>query len=444
MVPPEKIINAAIEHKANIIGLSGLITPSLDEMVKLVAELKQQNIKIPVMIGGATTSKAHTAVKIAPQTDNLVVHVKDASRAVTVASKILSADNNSYAEAIAQEYEQLKQQYINRKQRKSYVSLEQARNNKLQFDWDNYQIVYPKTMGCFTIEQQSIAVLQDYIDWTPFFHTWQLPGKYPKIFEHKTMGEQAKSVFNDAQKMLKSIIAEDLFIAKARFGFFYANSDNESIIIYDDKARKQELGRWHTIRQQTEKKNNPNLALADFIAPLTSNKIDVIGGFCVTIDVVDSKLQKIMESADSDYDNIMLKALADRLAESFAEYLHQQVRVKYWGYATEENLDNEDLIRMKYNGIRPAFGYPAIPNHLDKLSLWQLLDIENTIRATLTENLAIQPASAVAGCYLAHPETNYFGVGIMQEDQIQNFCNNYNIDRKQAEKWLSQHINLTN
>ena len=439
MVPPEKIIAAAIEHEVDIIGLSGLITPSLDEMVYLAKELDKRNMKIPVMIGGATTSRAHTAVKIAPQYRETVIHVNDASRAVTVAGNLLDHNRKIYAADIRAEYDAFRETFLNRSRDKNFLSIEDARKNKLQLDWDNFTPVQPKVIGKQIVEVD-LETLVPYIDWTPFFRTWELFGKYPAILTDEVVGEQATSVFADAQAMLKVILEEKKLTAKGVYGIFPANQIND-----DDIELKDENGNplqtFLTLRQQAQKtKGAPNIALSDFIAPKESGKVDYMGAFCVTTGFGVDEWAAEFEAALDDYNSIMVKALADRFAEAFAEYLHEKVRKEFWGYAADEVLSKEDLIEESYKGIRPAPGYPACPDHLEKPTIWKLLNVEEEIGVTLTESMAMWPASSVSGYYFGNPESKYFGLGKIKEDQVIDYAKRRNVSTDVAMKWLNPNI----
>jgi 5-methyltetrahydrofolate--homocysteine methyltransferase len=434
MVAPEKIITAAIEHNVDIIGLSGLITPSLDEMVYLAKELERLNVKIPIMIGGATTSRAHTAVKIAPQYSSTVVHVNDASRAVTVAGNLLNEDSNyKYTSDIRLEYDELREGYLNRSRDKNFLTIEKARANKLKLDWDNYTPFKPNFIGTKTIEVD-LDVLVPYIDWTPFFRTWELFGKYPAILTDEVVGEQASSVFEDAQEMLKVILKEKKLKAKGIYGIFPANQINDDDIEVHTTT-------FLTLRQQSQKTAGvPNIALADFIAPKNSGKTDYMGAFCVTTGFGVDEWAAEFETNLDDYNSIMVKALADRLAEAFAEYLHEKVRKEIWGYASDEVLSPTDLIDEKYKGIRPAPGYPACPDHLEKPTIWKLLNVEQQIGVKLTESMAMWPASSVSGYYFGNPESKYFGLGKIKEDQVIDYSKRRNISTEVATKWLNPNI----
>ena len=440
MVPPEKIIQAAIEHNVDIIGLSGLITPSLDEMVYLAKELDKLNIKIPIMIGGATTSRAHTAVKIAPEYKQTVVHVNDASRAVTVASNLLQAETKEgYVKAIREEYDKLRDGYLNRSRDKNFHSIEGARKNKLQLKWDNFNPVKPNFIGTKTVDV-ALSELVDFIDWTPFFNSWELYGKYPAILTDAVVGEQATNLFADAQEMLQQIVSQKWLTAKGILGIYPANTVNEDDIQVSDENGVK-LVKFLTLRQQSQKTAGaPNSALADFIAPKDSGKQDYMGCFCVTTGFgVDEKAAEFEKQLD-DYSSIMIKALGDRLAEAFAEYLHLKVRKEIWGYASEENLSNQDLISEEYHGIRPAPGYPACPDHLEKPAIWKLLNVEQEIGVTLTESMAMWPASSVSGYYFGNPESKYFGLGKIKEDQVIDYAKRRGISTEMATKWLGPNI----
>ena len=439
MVPPEKIIAAAIEHEVDIIGLSGLITPSLDEMVYLAKELDKRGMNIPVMIGGATTSRAHTAVKIAPQYNSTVIHVNDASRAVTVAGNLLDHNRKLYASDIRADYDAFRETFLNRSRDKNFLTIEQARKNKLKLDWANYTPKTPNFIGTKTIDVD-LDVLVPYIDWTPFFRTWQLFGKYPAILTDEVVGEQATSVFADAQEMLVVILKEKKLTAKAVYGIFPANQINDDDIELTDENGKP-LQTFLTLRQQSQKtKGAPNMALADFIAPKDNGVTDYMGCFCVTTGFGVDEWAAEFEKDLDDYNSIMVKALADRFAEAFAEYLHEKVRKEIWGYAPEEQLSTEAMIEEVYKGIRPAPGYPACPDHLEKPTIWKLLNVEKEIGVTLTESMAMWPASSVSGYYFGNPESKYFGLGKIKEDQVIDYAKRRSISTDKATKWLSPNI----
>jgi 5-methyltetrahydrofolate--homocysteine methyltransferase len=439
MVPPEKIIAAAIEHQVDLIGLSGLITPSLDEMVYLAKELDKMHIQIPIMIGGATTSRAHTAVKIAPQYKATVVHVNDASRAVTVAGNLLNVQTNTnYTQEIRAEYDTLREGYLNRSRDKNFLTIEQARANKLQLEWSQYTPSIPNFIGTKTVEVD-IADLVNYIDWTPFFNSWELYGKYPAILTDEVVGEQATSLFADAQKMLTQLIDENWLTAKGIVGIFPANSVNDDDIQLT--TDNEQPITFLTLRQQSQKTAGaPNIALADFIAPLESGIQDYMGCFCVTTGFGVEEKATAFEKALDDYNSILIKALGDRLAEAFAEFLHLKVRKEIWGYASDEKLSNQELIAENYNGIRPAPGYPACPDHLEKPTIWKLLQVEEAIGVRLTESMAMWPASSVSGYYFAHPESKYFGLGKIKNDQVEDYSKRRNTTLEQAKKWLGPNI----
>lgn len=438
MVPPEKIIETAVKENVDIIGLSGLITPSLDEMVYLAKEMDKLNIKIPVMIGGATTSRAHTAVKIAPEYKETVVHVNDASRAVTVATNLLQSDTKViYTKSIRDEYDALREGYLNRSREKNFLSIDEARKNKLKINWDNYEPVKPNFIGTKTIEVE-LSELLDFIDWTPFFQSWELYGKFPAILTDEIVGEQATNLFEDAQKMLSQIVSEKWFSAKGVLGIFPANTISDDDV---EVVASNEVEKFLTLRQQSQKTAGaPNIALADFIAPKGIGKQDYIGCFCVSTGFgVDEKASEFEKQLD-DYNSILVKALGDRLAEAFAEYLHLKVRKEIWGYASDEVLSNEDLIKEQYIGIRPAPGYPACPDHLEKPTIWKLLNVEQEIGVKLTESMAMWPAASVSGYYFANPESKYFGLGKIKKDQLEDYAKRRSISIELAKKWLSPNL----
>jgi len=438
MVPPEKIIETAVKENVDIIGLSGLITPSLDEMVYLAKEMDKLNIKIPVMIGGATTSRAHTAVKIAPEYKETVVHVNDASRAVTVATNLLQSDTKViYTKSIRDEYDALREGYLNRSREKNFLSIDEARKNKLKINWDNYEPVKPNFIGTKTIEVE-LSELLDFIDWTPFFQSWELYGKFPAILTDEIVGEQATNLFEDAQKMLSQIVSQKWFSAKGVLGIFPANTISDDDV---EVVASNEVEKFLTLRQQSQKTAGaPNIALADFIAPKGIGKQDYIGCFCVSTGFgVDEKASEFEKQLD-DYNSILVKALGDRLAEAFAEYLHLKVRKEIWGYASDEVLSNEDLIKEQYIGIRPAPGYPACPDHLEKPTIWKLLNVEQEIGVKLTESMAMWPAASVSGYYFANPESKYFGLGKIKKDQLEDYAKRRSISIELAKKWLSPNL----
>lgn len=442
MVPCEEILKAAKEQQVDIIGLSGLITPSLDEMVNVAKEMQRESFNIPLLIGGATTSKVHTAVKIEEHyQNNQTVYVLDASRSVTVVDSLLSKDKKeAYVTDIKAEYARVRENYSKKQTKKEMLSLEQARANKYQIDWETTNITEPNFLGVKQFDDFDLNELLAYIDWTPFFRTWELAGKYPRILEDEIVGEEAKKVFNDAQQMLAKIINEKWLTAKAAIGIWEANTVNDDTIqVYENGNN---IGQLHQLRQQAKKAANvPNISLADFVAPKETNKTDFIGGFVVTTGHGIGKYLEQFEADHDDYNAIMLKALADRLAEAFAELMHEKVRKEYWGYESDESLDNDELIKENYRGIRPAPGYPACPNHTLKPDLFKLLDAEKLTGVSLTETLSMYPAASVSGMYFAHPESKYFGIGKIEKDQVQAYANANNLSFEEGEKWLSASLN---
>ena len=443
MVAPEKIIQAAKDKNVDVIGLSGLITPSLDEMVYLAKEMERQNFEVPLLIGGATTSKAHTAVKIDPQYKNAVVHVHDASRAVTVVGDLLNKrTNQKYVGDIKADYVKVREGFANRSKKKEFISLADARKNKFNIDWDSANIVKPNFEGIQVFEDFDLTKLVDYIDWTLFFRTWELAGKYPAILTDKVVGVEATNLFNDAKLLLAQILNEKLLTAKAVFGIFPANSVNDDDIeIYADADRNDVNVQFVTLRQQLKKKEGmPTIALADFIAPKATGINDYMGAFCVSTGFGTAELAAEFEKDHDDYNSIMIKALADRLAEAFAEYLHEKVRKEYWGYASNEVLSNQELIKEGYKGIRPAPGYPACPDHTEKLTIWELLQVKETIGVELTDGLAMWPAASVSGYYFANENSKYFGLGKITSAQVKDFAVRKKMDLETAKKWLSPNL----
>ncbi|HFI4794713.1 methionine synthase [Elizabethkingia anophelis] len=440
MVPAEKIIQTAIDEKVDIIGLSGLITPSLDEMVHVASELERKNLDFPLLIGGATTSKAHTAVKIDPSYSNAVVHVNDASRAVNVVSSLLNKDkSNVYTLDLKTEYEDFREKFLNRGEHKEYVALEFARENKYKIDFKSEDIVKPAKLGITIIEDQPLEELLDYIDWSPFFRSWDLHGRYPDILKDEVVGVQATELFHDAQKILKKLIENKSLTAKAIFGLFPANAVEDDIFLQNEQG--EDIGKFITLRQQAKKSEGKEyLALADFIAPRETGIQDYVGCFCVTAGFgADEAAAKYNEEND-DYNSIMVKALADRFAEAYAEFLHYKIRKEYWGYASDENLNNEQMIKEEYKGTRPAPGYPACPDHLEKNMIWNVLKVEENIGVKLTESLAMWPAASVSGYYFAHPMSKYFGLGKIKEDQLRDYTERKGVDYDLAKKWLSPNL----
>lgn len=469
MVPCDKILAAAKEHNVDIIGLSGLITPSLDEMVYVAKEMERLGFKVPLLIGGATTSRIHTAVKIDPHYSGPVIHVLDASRSVPVAGRLLQSELTSQEifTEIKAEYAELRTAHAARQQEKNYLSIDQARAKSSGIDWTGFKAKKPSFLGVKYFEDYSLEEIAKYIDWTPFFSTWQLSGKYPRIFDNEVVGKEAKKLFDDAQALLKEIIANKSLQAKAALGFFPANSIGDDIILHDyvekalevacekhgshqqvsyeihTKDESSDKSQWlHHLRQQGQKASTlPNRCLSDFVAPLNSGETDYIGAFAVTTGLGIEALLDKYEKEHDDYNSIMVKALADRLAEAFAELLHERVRREFWGYASEETLSNEDLIAEKYQGIRPAPGYPACPDHTEKKRLFELLDAEKQIGIQLTESYAMYPASAVSGFYFSHPESTYFGLGKIAKDQVTDYAKRKGMSVDDVERWLSPVLN---
>jgi 5-methyltetrahydrofolate--homocysteine methyltransferase len=443
MVPEATIIERAIEEEADAIGLSGLITPSLDEMIHVASEMEQRGLKIPLLIGGATTSRVHTAVKILNAYSGPLVHVNDASQAVPVLSGLIGRDRENIAQRTREDYVKLREQYLNRGSQKTFISIEEARKNPQPIDWSAYAVPAPKQTGVIPIEHVNLRELESYIDWTPYFKTWGLHGKFPSILKDEVVGEEATNVWNDTQEMLREIVAANVLRPKGVIGIFGAvKTADDSVIVTDPNEHNKELGRFHFLRQQQKKHEKAfNHSLADFIAPQETGISDYIGCFAVTSGHGLEPLVSNFERAGDDYRAIMAKALADRFAEAFAEYLHEKVRKLYWGYASKEQLNNEALIREEYAGIRPAPGYPACPDHLEKETIWQLLDVEKHTGITLTESLAMYPASSVSGYYFAHPESRYFGLGKIERDQVEEYAQRRGLDQATIERWLAPNLN---
>jgi len=441
MVPCDQILKTAKEEKVDIIGLSGLITPSLDEMVHVATEMERQHIDLPLLIGGATTSKAHTAVKISPcYSQDATVYVADASRAVGVASKLLSDEAKpAFCDDIREEYDTVRERNKNRKPKGNVLTYEDAVDNRTVIDWRGYKPTKPAFIGTRAFTDYSLEELAQYIDWTPFFQTWQLKGKYPAILDDESVGETATSLFNDAQEMLKHLIEEKKLKANAVIGFWPANSiDHDDILVYKDDDRKEVLTRLHHLRQQTDKPNTqPNYCLADYIAPVGSGVKDYIGAFVVTAGLGTDEIAKQYQEVGDDYNSILVKALADRLAEAFAERMHERVRKEFWGYTPEEDLDNTDLIKEVYEGIRPAPGYPACPDHTEKALLFELLNATTEADVQLTENFAMMPAASVSGFYFSHPDARYFGIGKIDRDQVESYAKRKEMGIDEVERWLS-------
>ncbi|EIO4106709.1 methionine synthase [Vibrio vulnificus] len=442
MVPCEQILKVAKEQQVDIIGLSGLITPSLDEMVHVAKEMERLGFDLPLLIGGATTSKAHTAVKIEQNYSHPVVYVNNASRAVGVCTSLLSDElRPAFVERLQADYELVRDQHNRKKPRTKPVTLEAARANKVAIDWQSYAPPVPSQPGVHVFDDFDVATLRQYIDWTPFFLTWSLVGKYPTIFDHEEVGEEAKRLFEDANEWLDRIEREGLLKARGMCGLFPAASVGDDIEVYTDESRTQVAKVLHNLRQQTEKPKGANYCLSDYVAPKESGKNDWIGAFAVTGGVNERELADQFKAQGDDYNAIMIQAVADRLAEAFAEYLHERVRKEIWGYAADENLSNEELIREKYQGIRPAPGYPACPEHTEKGPLWELLNVEATIGMSLTSSYAMWPGASVSGWYFSHPDSRYFAIAQIQQDQVESYAERKGWDLLEAEKWLGPNIN---
>ena len=450
MVPLEKILDAAEKENVDIIGLSGLITPSLDEMVYVAREMQRRDLKTPLLIGGATTSRIHTAVKIAPEYSGPVFHVIDASKSVPVVSNLLHSDKHKVVDFIQnqqQEYLGLKADHERRLSSKEFLSLKEARESKAVIDWEQSSIVKPSFLGVKVIDDISLEELKDFIDWTPFFNAWEMKGRFPEILSDPIIGVEATKLYKDGMDLLTEIIDNKLVQPRAVIGFFPANSTDDDVLIYETPDLGDEVDQGkvktvlHFLRQQSKKAPTlPNYCLSDFIGPRDNEIVDYIGAFAVSAGFgVDALVEKFESDLD-DYSSIMVKSLADRLAEAMAEYMHQKVRKELWGYASDEGLSNEELIKERYAGIRPAPGYPACPDHLEKRTLFDLLNVEENIGMHLTESYAMYPASSVSGWYLAHPESRYFGVGKLAKDQIEDYAGRKNLSMEEMERWLSQNL----
>lgn len=440
MVPTEKILKTAREQNVDIIGLSGLITPSLDEMVNVAKEMERQGFTLPLLIGGATTSKAHTAVKIEQNYSGSTTYVQNASRTVGVVSALLSAtQRDDFVARTRKEYETVRIQHARKKPRTPPVSLQKARDNAMALDWENYRPPVPKQLGVHAVEA-GIETLRQYIDWTPFFMTWSLAGKYPRILEDEVVGEEAKRLFADANQMLDMLAANGSLNPRGVYGLFPANRVGDDIEVYRDENRDEVLVVSRHLRQQTEKTDFPNYCLADFVAPKSSGKADYFGAFAVTGGLEEDELAAAYDAQHDDYNKIMIKALSDRLAEAFAEYLHEQVRKVHWGFAADENLSNEELIRENYQGIRPAPGYPACPEHTEKAEIWRLLDVNRHTGMELTESFAMWPGAAVSGWYFSHPESKYFAVAQIQRDQVEDYAVRKGMSISEVERWLAPNL----
>ena len=443
MVPSDKIIAAAKEHNVDMIGLSGLITPSLDEMVTVAKEMEKEGMNIPLLIGGATTSKIHTAVKIEEHyKGGQTVYVLDASRSVTVASKLLSDDKDSFIKETKDEYARMRDHHKNRRAKKEMISLADAQANRQPIEWKSEDIKKPNFTGVKLFDDVPLSEIRAYIDWTPFFQTWDLHGKYPAILEDEVVGIEAKKLFEDANKMLDQIVAENWLQNKAVIGIWPANAVGDDIELYANESRAEVLDQFHMLRQQLKKSEKAfNHSLADYIAPKETGLADYIGGFAVTAGIGIEKHIEQFEADHDDYNSIMLKALADRFAEAFTEYMHEKVRKEIWGYDAAEELSNDELIKESYKGIRPAPGYPACPDHLEKPTLFKLLNAEELTGISLTESLAMYPAASVSGYYFAHPESKYFGIGKIEKDQVENYAERRGESVETIEKWLGPNLN---
>jgi 5-methyltetrahydrofolate--homocysteine methyltransferase len=444
MVPAEKILQTAKDEKADIIGLSGLITPSLDEMVNVASEMERQGFEIPLLIGGATTSRVHTAVKIHPAYERgQAIHVHDASRAVGVVSRLLSDEaRDSYIETVQAEYRKVADAHAQKEAAKQRLTLKAARDNAMKIDWTAYEPTKPTFTGTKVFETWDLEELSRYIDWTPFFQAWEMKGRYPQILEDEEQGEAARQLFDDAQAMLKKINDEKWFTPRAVIGFWPANAIGDDIRLYGDEERGEELATLHTLRQQLVKREGrPNVALSDFVAPADTGKADYVGGFVVTAGIEEVAIAERFERANDDYSSILVKALADRFAEAFAERMHEKVRREFWGYAKDESLSPEQLIAEEYDGIRPAPGYPAQPDHTEKTTLFELLDAENAAGVELTESMAMWPGSSVSGLYFAHPESYYFGVAKIERDQVEEYAERKGMTVEEVERWLGPILN---
>lgn len=439
MIPCNQILEVAKKEKVDIIGLSGLITPSLDEMVYVAKEMEREGMKIPLLIGGATTSKVHTAVKIEEHYSSPTLHVLDASRSVPVVGKLLSDQKSDFVETIKKDYQNLRETYAKKSAKKEFLSVTDARKNKFKIDFKIEKPTTPNFLGTKVFDNYDMSTIAAYIDWTPFFRTWELAGRYPNILDDRVVGEEARKVFADAQAMLQQVINEKWLTAKAVIGLWEANTvDDDCVEVYENNTK---IGEFHHLRQQAKKvKEAANISLADFIAPRETGIQDYIGGFAVTTGLgIDEYIEKF-EADHDDYNSIMLKALADRLAEAFAELMHQKVRTNYWGYSTDEELNNQELIKEKYQGIRPAPGYPACPDHTLKIELFRLLDAQKNTGIELTDSLAMFPTAAVSGFYFGHPKAKYFGLGKIAKDQVEHYANAKKKTLEEAEKWLSPNL----
>ncbi|MGH8282042.1 MAG: vitamin B12 dependent-methionine synthase activation domain-containing protein, partial [Gammaproteobacteria bacterium] len=442
MVPAQKLLDAVRAERADIVGVSGLITPSLEEMAHVAKEMQRQGFTIPLLIGGATTSRVHTAVKIAPAYSGSVTYVKDASRAVGVAASLLGEGRQAFVDSIQQEYAQVRAQHTGSEDHTQWLTLEQARANRTPIEWSGYAPPQPRGLGVEVFNDYPLADIRRYVDWTPFFHVWQLKASYPRILQDSEKGEAARKLFADANHMLDRVIAEKWLRASAVCGLFPANAVNgDDVAVFSDGKRERELITFHFLRQQQQKPTGkPNQCLVDFVAHRDTGLEDYFGAFAVTAGLgIESHLQRFAADHD-DYSAILLKSLADRLAEAFAELLHARVRREFWGYAADEQLDNDALIQEQYKGIRPAPGYPACPEHTEKAGIWQLLDVERRTGIKITEHYAMWPAAAVSGFYFSHPQSRYFAVGKINRDQVRDYARRKGMDLETAERWLAPNL----
>jgi 5-methyltetrahydrofolate--homocysteine methyltransferase len=442
MVPADKILKIAVEKQVDMIGLSGLITPSLDEMVHVAREMQRLNMEVPLLIGGATTSRLHTAVKIDPAYEGTVLHVLDASRSVPAASSLKGSDGQQFHQKIKKEYMELRQSHANRSSQKKYLSIAQARANKIAIDWNSNHAVNPKLVGNKIYKNFSVEKIRPYIDWTPFFQTWMLKGKFPDILKDKEVGVEASKLYADANSLLDEIIKDHSLRTAAAVGIYPANSQGDDVLIYQNADQESPMTTVHFLRQQGKKgKNLPNFCLADFVAPVNTGKRDYFGFFAVTAGLgIESLLQQSQEQHD-DYRGIMIKAVADRLAEALAELMHEKVRKELWNYTPEEHWDKHALIKEMYQGIRPAPGYPACPDHTEKRTLFDILDVEEKIGIRLTESFAMYPAASVSGYYIGNAESRYFGLGKIGKDQVKDYAQRKGVTVEEVEKWLKPNLN---
>ena len=439
MVPTEKILETAKKEKVDIIGLSGLITPSLEIMASVAAEMERQQFHLPLLIGGATTSKIHTAVKIEPNYSHPVIHVKDASRTVNVVANLI-ANNQEYIQSVRDEYAQIRE-FHGKKKAKEYLTLDEARANKFQIDWSKDEIYKPKATGIFEMIDYPIAELRKYIDWNFFFFVWELKGRFPEILDDERQGEQARKVYEDANLLLDEIIEKKMIQANGIYGIWPAHAEGDDIVLFEDEARNKEYGRFYHLRQQEKKREgSPNFCLSDFVAPKEINKTDYCGAFAVTAGIGIEKWMAEYKADHDDYKAIMLEAVADRLAEAFAELLHEKVRQEYWGYAPDEKLSWDDILKVRYQGIRPAMGYPACPEHLEKKNLFDVLGAEK-IGITLTEHFAMYPTAAVSGQFFAHPESRYFSLEKIGKDQVEDYARRKGVSVDLVEQFLPVNLN---